>query len=150
MRDEAEGRVRSDSDNETEVQRGLLMGLQSHSQGVKPQGVKHWYEAAAWPAAGGGPAAQQAAPHRGAPGAEVEGSRASGAMLPVASSRFIHGLCSVPSVTEMGQSVCQGVGVHSVLPAAPLSRDRHVGEPVQEGWSQSKVVAECPASGWHV
>lgn len=63
MRHEEEGGVRRDSDNETEAQRGLVMGPQPHSQGVKPQ-ARHLYEATAWPAA------LAAAPHRDAHGAE--------------------------------------------------------------------------------
>lgn len=104
MRDEEEGGVRRDSDNETEAQRGLVMGPQPHSQGVKPQ-ARHLYEAAAWPAA------LAAAPPQRRPWSRGEGSGA-------ASSRCVHGLCSVPGVMEIDQGICQGMRFHSVLPAA--------------------------------
>ena len=107
MRDEEEGGVRCDSDKETRGTERFGNGPTVSQPGSEASGPAfvRGSRLACW---------RQAAPYRDARGAEGEGSGA-------ASSRFVHGLCSVPGMMEIDQGICQGMGVHSVLPAAHLA-----------------------------
>lgn len=116
MRDEAEDGVQCDSDNESEAQRGLVMGPQSHSQGVKPQ-AQPWYKVEAWPAAVGHPEPGEQPHTQVPPEWRQKAVEPAGAGLAVASPRFTHRLCSVLGIMEMDQGICQGafyVGCSSV------------------------------------